>query len=108
VGQKGGVTVQVSKGKSIVLKKAFLIRLRAGAELTEENHNVGLAIRLKAGESIKHKRESMVMMKNGLALLYGPSVAQAFAQNLVKTGIIDYTSDLVEDEFLRLMGLKLR
>ena len=107
VGQKGGVTVQVSKGKSVVLKRAFLIRLKRGAEFDEDNYNLGLAIRLKEGEKIANKR-NFIMMKNGLALLYGPSVAQAFEQNLVKTNIVEYVGDLVENEFLRLMGVDFR
>ena len=106
VGVKGGVTVQVSKGKSIRLPNAFLIRLKSGAQLDEDNYNLGLAIRLKVGESIRNKH-AFIKMKNGLALLYGPSVAQAFDMNLSKTDIIEYVGNLVEDEFLRLMKARI-
>ena len=85
-----GVRVQVKNGRVQVLRKAFLMPLRNG--------NTGLAVRLKAGESMKNSGASVAIGKN-LYLLYGPSVDQVFR------GVADDRSadlmDMVSRKFLR-------
>ena len=75
----------------------FLIKLR--------NDNIGLAIRLKPGESIKGKRTAAKQMATNLYLLYGVSVDQAFNTVIDKTTLSQDTADFLEKEFLRLMGI---
>jgi hypothetical protein len=76
-----GVTVRVQKGRTTYLKNAFLVRLKRGASLSEDNFNIGLAVRLKPGEQLANKRTSHKswLVKDKVALLYGPSVDQVFA-----------------------------
>lgn len=78
----GGVQVRVKKGKTTYLKNAFLVRLNKGASLTEDNYNIGLAVRLSAGESLSNKRSQHKswLVPGRVALLYGPSVDQVFAE----------------------------
>ncbi|AFB84092.1 hypothetical protein F418_p16 [Hafnia phage Enc34] len=79
--RSGGVQVRVSKGKTTYLKNAFLVRLNKGASLTEDNYNLGLAVRLSSGESLSNKRtqHKSWLVPGKVALLYGPSVDQVFA-----------------------------
>lgn len=72
VNGKAGVNVQVHRGKTIYLKRAFLIKLRSGATALD---NIGLAIRLKPGERLQNSDKAINLGKN-LYLLYGPSVDQ--------------------------------
>lgn len=66
-----GVRVQVKRGKTVLLKKAWLVNLRNG--------NLGLAVRLKPGQSIDNKTGTTRWLVPGkVALLYGPSVDQVF------------------------------
>lgn len=102
LGKKGGVSVMVKRGHTRVLPNAFLIRLRAGATMDEGTFNLGLAIRLKPGETIKNKREA-IQMRNGLWLMYGPSVGQAFGQLIKKNDFAEDVSKMVEVEFDRAM-----
>lgn len=76
-----GVSVRVQKGRTTYLKNAFLVRLKRGASLSEDNFNIGLAVRLKPGEQLANKRTSHKswLVKDKVALLYGPSVDQVFA-----------------------------
>lgn len=98
---KKGVMVRVKKGRTLLLKRSWLVRLKAGASLSEDNYNVGLAVRLGPGEKITKKKtdHQSWLVKGSVALLYGPSVAQVFddIRNEVTTPI----ADLVEAEFLR-------
>lgn len=98
----GGVKVQVAPGFAKFMRRAFLIRLNAGAERSETKNNMGLAIRLREGETIRNKRAATTM-KNGLTLLYGPSVDQLLAS--VAEEIAPEVGELLEQEFLRLMEL---
>lgn len=99
----GGVRVQVAPGFAKFMRRAFLIRLRAGAaDVDSSMHNLGLAIRLRQGETIRNKRAA-VAMKGGLTLLYGPSVDQLLAT--VAEDITPEVGDLLEAEFTRLMDL---
>jgi hypothetical protein len=95
--RRSGVRVQV-KGGGKLIKQAFLMRLKAGKALSDENFNMGLAVRLKPGEQIPNKTKQLHIESN-LYLLYGPSVDQVFS------GVADEAApelaDEVETEFLR-------
>jgi len=98
--RKGGVSVMVKPGTSRQMPKAFLMRLRAGASLTADNYNVGLAVRLKPGDRILNKRkQSPVQLGHNLYLLYGPSVDQVFRSVAVDDSEI--IADMTRDEFFR-------
>lgn len=110
---KEGVTVQVSKGKTQFLRRAFLVKLRAGSGNVDTKFNMGLAIRLKAGDKLRNKRY-VRQMEKGLYLLYGPSVDQVFLaqggpnpNRGVATDMEPDMLDHMEDEFLRLMEAKI-
>ncbi len=98
---KMGVRVQVGRGKTTVLRSAWLVRLNKGASMTEDQYNVGLAVRLKPGESLenKHSTHKSWLVPGSVALLYGPSVDQVFAT--VSQQIADPVGDMVAKEFLR-------
>lgn len=102
VGGRNGVRVQVAPGFAKYMRRAFLIRLRAGTADLDTKSNLGLAIRLRPGENINNKK-SIVRLQGNLALLYGPSVSQVFAgvANDEAPGI----AEKLEQEFLRLMDL---
>jgi hypothetical protein len=95
-----GVRVRVKPGSSELMRRAFLMRLRAGNADIDTKANQGLAIRLQPGERIANKRQ-MVQVAGNLYLLYGPSVDQVFAT--VADEIAPETSDILEAEFLRLI-----
>jgi hypothetical protein len=92
--RKSGVRVKVSPGETRAMGSAFLMNLKGG--------NVGLALRLKPGESVRNKK-FMTSMGKGLYLLYGPAVNQVFAG--VATDQIPDALDFMEREFSRLMEL---
>lgn len=92
VGRRDKVSVQVKPGNAVVMPRAFAVRLRSG--------NMGLAMRLRPGESPRNKRE-MVQMRNGLWLLYGPSVAQGFRLYLDKEALVAQTEATMQAEFDR-------
>lgn len=100
---RAGVTVEVKPGSARFLKRAFLIKLRAGTASIETQHNLGLAIRLKHGETISNKRQ-MVKISGNLYLLYGPSVDQVF--NKVRDDVAPDALTFLEDEFFRLMAMR--
>lgn len=95
-----GARVRVKPGSSQMMRRAFLMQLRAGNAPIETRSNQGLAIRLKPGERIANKRQ-MVQVSGNLYLLYGPSVDQVFSS--VAEEIAPETSDMLEAEFLRLI-----
>lgn len=75
------------------------MRLRKGSQaVSAENSNIGLAVRLKRGDTIRNKRQA-VPVGGGLYLLYGPSVGQVFAA--VAADIGPQVSDKLSDEFIR-------
>lgn len=79
---KAGVRVNVARGVTRDMRRAFLLRLPQGSgPVTDEAFNLGLAIRLKPGESIIHKKQmaAVPLGTGGLYLLYGPSVEQVFS-----------------------------
>lgn len=90
--RKGGVTVEVKRGKTVHMKKAFLVNLKNG--------NLGLAVRLKPGESLGNKTNGKpVMLAKNVYLLYGPSVDQVF-QTVAEESLPELGS-MVSKEFLR-------
>lgn len=108
---KKGVTLRVDPAKSSSIKSAFLIRLPAGKAPIDTKSNLGLAIRLKPGETIQNKRQ-MIHIARNLYLLYGPAVDQVFMAasgarqgrgviTEIEPGILDF----MESEFFRLMGV---
>jgi len=104
VRRRGGASVQVKPGMATFMKGTFLVRLRAGNQLTDTKHNLGLAIRLKPGESLRNKKQQGVQLGNNVYLLYGPSVDQVF-----RTVAGDMTPEAIrffESEFNRLRVLK--
>ena len=94
---KAGVTVQVSTSAAKRMNQAFLMKLRNG--------NLGLAIRLKPGQSLTGSRgaKRFSVGDANLYLLYDPCVDQAF-----RTVMPDQEKDaaaFLEREFTRLMEL---
>jgi hypothetical protein len=106
--QRGaGVTVEVKPGQSSYLRRAFLMRLPQGKEITDTKFNLGLAIRLRPGESLNNKTQK-IRLANNLYLLYGPSVQQVFLDNQgqgVADDLAEPTADYLEAEFFRLLQL---
>lgn len=104
---KMGVTVQVSPGKSRQMRKAFLMKLRSGAASINTKHNLGLAIRLRNGETVRNKK-SFKRIKGNLYLLYGPSVDQVFIGN-DRSGVAAKMEpeilDSLQQEFFRVLGI---
>lgn len=98
---KIGVVVRVGNGKRRVMRNAWLVRLAQGEPGSQDGFNIGLAIRLKPGESIRNKRDNRVawLVPNQVALLYGPSVDQVFQQ--VSGDVAEPVGKMVADEFLR-------
>lgn len=104
---KAGVQVEVKPGQARFLRRAFLIRLPQGSTLTETRFNLGLAIRLRPGESLDNKTKQ-VQLSKGLYLLYGPSIQQIFLNNQgkgVADDLTDPTAEALEAEIIRLLGL---
>lgn len=91
---QAGVTVKVDASASKRMNRAFLMKLKNG--------NLGLAMRLKPGESLANKKFAVKAGK-GLYLLYGPSIDQVFST--VRDDQVDAAADYLEREFLRLMDL---
>lgn len=101
-----GVTVRVHRSQ--FLKGAFLMKLRAGKADIETKFNLGLAVRLKPGKTLRNKRY-FTQVASGLYLLYGPSVSQVFLDNQEQGVAVDMESDILdslETEMLRLIGVK--
>lgn len=98
---RAGVRVMVSRGASVRLANAWLVRLRRGASLSEDNFNVGLAVRVQPGETVYGKKSSHSswLVPGQVALLYGPSVNQVFKDVAEENG--QQVLDLVSDEFFR-------
>lgn len=89
-----GVSVQVSRaGGSKRFKNAWLVRLKNG--------NIGLALRLKPGESLDNKTHPhrYWLVPDKVALLYGPSVDQVFSH--VRGEVAPAIANMVNEEFLR-------
>ncbi len=96
----GGVRVRVNPGGSKFLKGAFFVNLRRGRD-TADGFNLGLAIRLKPGQTLRGRRKGAagVQLAEDLYLLYGPSVDQVFSD--VSTARSPDVAQRLEREFLR-------
>lgn len=96
-----GVRVAVRNGGSAYLRNAWLVRLKKGASLSEDGYNVGLAVRVKPGDTIsgKYSTHKSWLVPGSVALLYGPSVEQVFSDVAEQTG--PEILDLVATEFFR-------
>lgn len=104
-GRQGGVSVTVAPGFAQLMRRAFLIRLPAGrGGGVETKRNLGLAVRLRPGETIQNKRQA-VRLRNGAYLLYGPSVDQVFAT--VRNDVTPEALEFLEREFARLLEVDL-
>lgn len=103
VRKKGGVNVTVKPGQARFLKGAFLVKLRAGAAKTDTQFNLGLAIRLKAGQRPKNSRAA-VQLDNNVWLLYGASVDQVF--QTVREDVAPEAQDFLANEFIRLLDVE--
>ena len=105
---KAGVYVEVKPGAARFMKRAFLIRLPSGTSpVTDTQFNLGLAIRLRPGETLQNKMAAR-RVENGLYVLFGPSVSQVFRDNSgdgVANQIAPKAARDLESEFLRLLGL---
>lgn len=89
-----GVRVKVSRaGGTTLLRNAWLTRLKNG--------NIGLAVRLKPGESLQNKNapHRYWLVPDRVALLYGPSVDQVFRH--VSEDTAPQIGNMVNEEFLR-------
>ncbi|WOZ54555.1 tail component Z [Proteus phage P2-71] len=98
---KSGVTVKVRRGRTTFLKKAFLVKLKAGASMSEDNYNTGLAVRLSPGEKLNNKASAHKawLVPGRVALLYAPSVNQVMETTAGK--VSPQIAKLVEGEFFR-------
>lgn len=102
-----GVQLEVKPGRTKFKKRMFLIKLPQGKGNVDTKFNMGLAIRLRPGESLENKRQARRMAK-GLYLLYGPSVDQVFRANDgtgVATDKAPQLATKLEREFLRLLEI---
>ena len=103
-----GVHIKVAPGKARFLRRAFLIRLPQGnSPVTDTKFNLGLAVRLKPGDTLRNKITARRVEK-GLYVLYGPSVSQVFRANDGDGIANEMTPGLeakLRDEFLRLLRL---
>lgn len=91
----GGVQLAVKPNHTTTIPNAFLMPLRNG--------NLGLALRLKPGETIRNKKY-LTKVSKGLYLLYGPSVNQVFRAVADEKAGPD-AAVFLENEFLRLLEL---
>lgn len=99
--RSNGVSVRVKRGKTTHMRKAFLVRLKRGASMDEDNYNVGLALRLGPGETLGNKKDTHKswLVPGKVALLYGPSVDQVF--RTVADDVAPDIGDMLGAEFLR-------
>lgn len=89
--RRRGVIVEVHKGvKRNLGKRAFIVNLKNG--------NIGLAVRLKPGETLRGS-EKAVRLENNVYLLYGPSVDQVFRG--VAEQEAPLLNSMVQKQFLR-------
>lgn len=109
---RSGVAVNVKPGQSAFLERAFLLPLPQGfGPTTDGPKNLGLAIRLRKGETLSSTFAAKRIGNRGLYLLYGPAVAQAFENNAgsgIKRDIEPEVEEQLEREFLRLLDLERR
>jgi hypothetical protein len=85
-------------GGATSFKRGFFVKLKRGNALTEDSFNIGLAVRLKKGESLAGS-QAAAKLGGGVYLLYGPSVAQVF--NTVRDDIAPEVAEFAAFEFHR-------
>jgi len=99
-----GPRVKIKPGSGYkAIRNGFFLRLNAGKS-NLDNFNVGLAVRVPAGSTLKNRRKGLIGLKpfgrdKNLYLLYGPSVDQVF--NTVRDDIAPGVGAEAEREFLR-------
>lgn len=101
VAGKQGLAVQVKQhGGRTVMKRAFFVRLKAGATLSNDSFNMGLALRVSPGQTVqgKYRHGSQLIFPN-VYLLYGPSVGQVLPDTASDNS--EAIGDMVVDEFYR-------
>lgn len=91
------VRVKTAGGATLV-KRGFFLRLRRGVIVSEDQFNIGLAVRLKKGETLQASQKASPL-GGGAYLLYGPSVAQVF--DTVRDDISPEVADFAAFEFAR-------
>lgn len=102
---KTGVDVSVKPGKSDEMKRAFIMKLKAGAGGIDTANNLGLAVRVERGKK-PDKAYKPVRVSDGLYLLYGPSVDQVF--RTVRADITPEADRILAAEFSRLIELEMK
>lgn len=104
---KPGISVRVNNGGTKLLRAAWLVKLNKGASFSEDRYNIGLAVRVKPGDSIvgKNTAHSSWLVKDSVALLYGPSVDQVFRN--VADELALPIADMVAAEFYRQLEFRL-
>lgn len=94
------VRVKVAaRGGAVKMPGAWLMRLRQGTSLDDDSFNVGLAVRLKPGQTLNKREFVAGNGRKGVYMLYGPSVAQVFRD--VARDLQGPVSARVESEFIR-------
>lgn len=88
-----GVRISVKRGTGQVLRKAFLVNLKNG--------NIGLAVRLKPGDTLRNSDAAQQLADN-VWLLYGPSVDQVFRG--VANDRADDLTEMISQKFNRQFG----
>jgi hypothetical protein len=101
LGGRKGVSVQVKPGSTRRIGSAFLLKLKSGRQISEDQFNIGLAIRLKPGQTVFNKKKLRQLSPDDadLYLVYGPSVDQAFKS--VRSQVEPQISAYMQKEFLR-------
>jgi hypothetical protein len=100
--KKVGVSVAVRPGRTVKLERAFLMSLKSGTTM-DTQRNLGLAIRVPKGTS-PNKAYKPVRVRDGLYLLYGPSVNQVF--QTVRQDVSPQAEADLAREFMRLIEME--
>lgn len=108
--RRGAVNVRVNKGGGAQrIGGAFFVKLRRGRD-TSDGFNVGLALRLKPGQTLRGRKKgaSGVMLAPDLYLLQGPSVDQVFRDVSVSESpkVADQLVKEFTRQWIRLSGEK--
>lgn len=99
----GGVNVAVKPGLARFVRKAFLVKLRAGNAITDTQANLGLAVRLKPGEVLRNRHLRAKPLFPNVYLLYSASVYQVFSS--VAEDEAPNAVQYLEAEFLRVLEI---
>lgn len=94
--------LEVKPGRFKPSQRLLIVPLRAGNQQSEDRMNLGLAVRLRAGETIDRKYSTKELGK-GLYLLYAPSVSQVFYT--VAEDVLPQAEIWLSEEYVRLMNL---